>query len=319
MRASCSEIGTPRSLSAIARLDVPVDGGTLATYRIGDGSGTAEPVLAVHGITANSHAWLPVARELEGRADLLAVDLRGRAASSGLPGPYGMEAYARDLLAVLDEGKLSRAVLVGHSLGAYAVARLAADHPERVHAAVLVDGGLTSPAIEEVDPQAFLAAFLGPALARLELTFADREAYHAWWRAHPALADRDVADSDLTAYADHDLAGEPPELHSTVAKDAVRADANELFEMGKPAHRLAVPVEMLRAPRGLQNEPSPMIAPELAAAWAAGAPDQRRVTAVPDVNHYTIVMGRSGAGAVAQAIVRALQTRADDPALRSAR
>lgn len=301
-----------------ARFDIPVSGGSLALFRLGTGPGAAEPVIAVHGITANSHAWLAVDRALEGRAALLAVDLRGRGASSGLPGPYGMEAYARDLLAVLDACDLERAVLVGHSLGAYAVARLAADHPERVRAAVLVDGGLTNPAIADVDPEPFLAAFLGPALARLELTFVDREAYHAWWRAHPALAGSDVADSDLVAYADHDLGGSAPELHSTVAKDAVRADAHELFEMGKPAHRLAVPVEMLRAPRGLQDEPTPMIAPELAAAWAAEAPAQRRVTDVPDVNHYTLVMGRAGARAVAQAIVRALQTQADDPALRSA-
>jgi lipase len=306
-------------LSATARFDIPVAGGTLALFRLGTGPGTAEPVVAVHGITANSHAWLAVDRALEGRAALLAVDLRGRGASSALPGPYGMEAYARDLLAVLDACGLERAVLVGHSLGAYAVARFAADHPERVRAAVLVDGGLTSPEIENVDPEPFLAAFLGPALARLEVTFADRESYHDWWRAHPAFAQADVADADLFAYADHDLGGSMPELRSTVAKEAVRADAHELFEMGKPAHRLAVPVEMLRAPRGLQNEPAPMIAAELAAAWANEAPAQRRVTEVPDVNHYTVVMGRSGARAVAQAIVRALQTQSDDPALRSSR
>jgi pimeloyl-ACP methyl ester carboxylesterase len=220
---------------------------------------------------------------------------------------------------VLDACGLERAVLVGHSLGAYAVARLAADHPERVRAAVLVDGGLTDPAIQDVDPEPFLAAFLGPALARLELTFADPEAYHDWWRAHPALAGSDVADGDLIAYADHDLGGSAPELRSTVAKEAVRADAHELFEMGKPAHRLTVPVEMLRAPRGLQNEPTPMIPAELAAAWVDSAPDQRRVAEVPDVNHYTLVMGGSGARAVAQAIVRALQTPGGDPALRSAR
>jgi len=295
-------------LSAITRFDIPVAGGTLALFRLDDGPGTAEPVIAVHGITANSRAWLPVARALEGRAALLAVDLRGRGASSSLPPPYGMEAYARDLLAVLDACGLERAVLVGHSLGAYVVARLAADRPERVRAAVLVDGGLTSPGLEEVDPEPFLAAFLGPALARLELTFADREAYHDWWRAHPALAGSDVTNSDLIAYADHDLGGSAPELRSTVAREAVRADAHELFEMGQPAHRLTVPVEMLRAPRGLQNEPTPMIAADLAAAWAQEVPDQRRVSEVPDVNHYTIVMGRSGARAVAQAIVHALQT-----------
>jgi pimeloyl-ACP methyl ester carboxylesterase len=305
-------------LSAIARFDIPVAGGALALFRLGDGPGTAEPVVAVHGITANSHAWLAVDRALEGRAALLAVDLRGRGASSGLPGPYGMEAYARDLLAVLDAGGLERAVLVGHSLGAYAVARFAADHPGRVRAAVLVDGGLTSPALQHVDPEPFLAAFLGPALARLDLAFASPAAYHDWWRAHPAFAQADVADADLCAYADHDLGGSAPELRSTVAKEAVRTDAHELFEIGKPAHRLTVPVEMLLAPRGLQNEPTPMIAPELAAAWAAEAPSQRRVTEVPDVNHYTLVMGQSGARAVAQAIVRAAAIPAGDPPLRSA-
>jgi pimeloyl-ACP methyl ester carboxylesterase len=303
-------------LSAIARLDVPVQGGTLAAFRLSSGP---DRVVVVHGITANSRAWLAVARELEGQVELIAVDLRGRAASSSLPGPYGMEAYARDLLAVLDACGLERAVLVGHSLGAYAVARFAADHPERVRAAVLVDGGLTSPAINDIDPEALMAAVLGPALARLELTLESREAYHDWWRAHPAFAGADVLDSDLTAYADHDLGGEEPRLQSTVAKDAVRTEARELFEVGKPAQRLTVPVEMLRAPRGLQNEPTPLITPELADAWVDASPDQRRVIEVPDVNHYTLVMGQAGARAVAQAIVRALQSEASGPALRSSR
>ena len=299
------------------RVDVPVAGGTLAVFSLGDGG---ERVLAVHGITGNSRAWLAVARALDGQASLLAVDLRGRGASSALPPPYGMEAYAGDLLSVLDHLAIERAVLVGHSLGAYAVARFAADHPLRVSAVVLVDGGLTLPEIEDVDdPEAFLQAFLGPALARLELTFPDSEAYHEWWRAHPAFAGGAVASGDLISYADHDLTGDPPRLRSTVAKDCVRADASELFEMGKPAHRLTVPAEMLRAPRGLQNQPEPMIPAALAAAWVSEDPGRRLVSEVPDVNHYTIVMGAAGAGAVAQAIVRALQSPVGDPGLRSAR
>jgi lipase len=313
---SCSP---SRARPVIERRDVPVAGGALATFRLAADSGAPERVLAVHGITATSRAWLAVARALSGQVELIAVDLRGRGASSELSPPYGMEAYSRDVLAALDAYGLERAVLVGHSLGAYAVARLAADHPERIRAAVLVDGGLTSPAIENVDPEPFVTAFLGPALARLELTFPAPEAYHDWWRAHPALAGSDVAEDDLVAYADHDLGGEAPRLHSTIAKEAVRTDAHELFEIGKPALRMAVPVELLRAPRGLQNEPSPLIPADLAAAWAQAAPGQRRVVDVPDVNHYTIVMGARGAGAVAQAIVRALQSRPGDPALRSPR
>src|SRR5580704_3166134 len=139
------------------RIDIPVVGGTLASFRYGPAG--SEPVVAVHGITANSREWIAVARALEGRAALLALDLRGRAASRELPAPFGMQAYARDMLAVMDHLSLERAVLVGHSLGAYAVARFAADHPERVAAAVLVDGGLRIPGTERVEPQAFLDAF----------------------------------------------------------------------------------------------------------------------------------------------------------------
>ena len=305
-------------MSAIERTDVPVNGGTLATFGLGNAPDGADPVLAVHGITGNSRAWLTVARALEGRAALLAPDLRGRAASNHLPPPYGMEAYARDLLAVLDHFGLERAVLVGHSLGAYAVARFAADHPDRVSTAVLVDGGLTAPLPDGVDPQAVAAAVLGPALARLQERFPTREAYYDWWRAHPAFTHADVSDQDLVAYADHDLAGEPPELRSSVGEQVVRADAAELLEIGKPARALEVPAALLCAERGMVDDPNPIQPPALADAWADAAPDLRRTERVPGVNHYTLVMGAAGAGAVANAIVRALQSQSGDPGLRSA-
>jgi pimeloyl-ACP methyl ester carboxylesterase len=297
------------------RIDIPVVGGTLASFRYGPAG--SEPVVAIHGITANSRGWIAVARALDGRAALLAVDLRGRAASRELPAPFGMEAYARDMLAVVDHLSIERAVLVGHSLGAYAVARFAADHPERVAAAVLVDGGLTLPVPAEVDPQAVTAAVLGPALARLKLTFATPEAYHDWWRAHPAFAHGDVVDADLVAYAEHDLVGEPPSLRSSVSEDVVRADAGELLEIGKPAHRLAVPTILVCAERGMTDDPNPMQPPALAQAWTDEAPDTRTLERVPGVNHYTIVMGAAGAGVVANAIVRALQSPAFGPGLRS--
>jgi len=302
----------------IARAEVPVAGGTLATFRLGNAPDTAEPVLAIHGITANSREWLAVARALEGRASVLAPDLRGRAASNALPAPYGMEAYGRDMLAVLDHFRLERAVLVGHSLGGYAVARFAADHPERVRSAVLVDGGLSAPLPDGVDPQAVAAAVLGPALERLKRRFPSREAYHDWWRAHPAFANGDALDEDLVAYADHDLVGEPPELRSSVGADVVRADAAELIEIGKPAHRLEVPAELMCAERGMLDDPKPLQPPALAEPWAAAAPQMRRTVRVPGVNHYTIVMGAAGASAVAQAIVRALQSPGAERVLRSA-
>lgn len=303
-------------MSGIERTDVPVSGGTLATFRLGAAPDGADPVVAIHGITANSRAWLAVARALEGRAAVLAPDLRGRAASSQLPPPYGMEAYTRDLLAILDTFGLERALLVGHSLGGYAVARFATDHPDRVSSVLLVDGGLSAPVPPDADPQAILDAVLGPALARLKMTFESREAYHDWWRQHPAFAHADVSDEDLIAYADHDLVGEPPELRSSVLEAAIRADAAGMLEMGKPAHRLEVPAELLSAERGMVDDPHPIQPESLVQPWVQEAPESRRTSRM-GVNHYALVMGATGAGAVAEAIVHALQSRVGDPGLRS--
>jgi pimeloyl-ACP methyl ester carboxylesterase len=287
----------------ISGLDVPVDGGTLGVFRLGGDGGP--DVVCVHGITSTSRAWLAVARELDGRASVQAVDLRGRGASGGLPGPYGMAVHTADLLAVLDSLGLDRAVLVGHSLGAYVVARFAVEHPERVRALVLVDGGLAIPGSEGVDPQAFADAFLGPALARLRLRFGSLEEYCEWWRRHPALtaglADGTIDDEDLVAYADHDLVGD----HSSVSEEAVRADVHGLVDKVY-AQELAVPATMLCAPRGLLDDPHPMQPLAAAQEWVAADPARRSATLVSDVNHYTITLGRPGAGVVAGAIAAAV-------------
>jgi pimeloyl-ACP methyl ester carboxylesterase len=290
---------------AVNRLELGVLGETPAPFRLTEGRDGAPTVVAVHGITSNSRTWVAVARELDGEVELLAVDLRGRGASHDLGGPYGMAAHTRDLLSVLDGLGLERPVLAGHSLGAYIVARLAAEHPDRVGGVVLVDGGLRIPGTENVDPQAFLDAFLGPALARLRMRFESRDAYRNWWRAHPAIQNGDVADADLALYADHDLLGEEPELRSAVSEDAVRADAADLFALGEDAAALTVPAALLVAPRGLQDDPHPMQPLRLAQAWARDAPELRTATEVPDVNHYTIVLGASGSAVVARAILAA--------------
>jgi pimeloyl-ACP methyl ester carboxylesterase len=288
----------------VERLDVPVDGGTLAAWHTGAALDSGAPVvLAAHGITGNNMAWSPVRRDLGESVSLITPDLRGRGRSNDIGGPFGMAAHSDDQLAILDHLEVERAVLVGHSMGAYVMARFAADHPERVTRLVLVDGGLTDRVPDDLDVQATLDAVLGPAIARLSQTFASRDEYHDFWRQHPAFGNGDVDDDDLDAYADHDLVGDPPNMRSSVSEAAVRTDGADVLAASEPAHRLAVGTILLRAPRGLLDEPSPLIPVKLAKAWESERPDQREVVEVDDVNHYTIVMGR-GAGTVAETITR---------------
>ena len=124
----------------------------------------------------------------------------------------------------------------------------------------------------------------------------------AWRRRHPALGGDDVDAGTLRAYAEHDLVGVAPELAPSASREAIAVDAAEVAAAGADAAALRVPARLLVAPRGMLDGPDPLQPLALAQAWAAADPARRGVTLVPDVNHYTIVMGRPGAAAVADAI-----------------
>ena len=278
------------------RFDVPVAGGDLAVYRWpGDGP----VVLAAHGITSNHRSWALVAAALDGAATLVAPDLRGRGRSNELPGPYGIAQHADDLAAVLDHTGAERAVVAGHSMGGFVATAFAERHPDRARALVLVDGGPPLQIPPGIDVDDALAATLGPAMQRLDMTFADRGEYRAFWQQHPSFAD--IWSAEVDAHVQHDLIGEPPSMRSSCVKEAVRANGRELLadeQVRTAVSRVDCPVEVLWAPRGMVDDPP-------------GLYDERRLEGlraekVPDTNHYSILLGAAGAKRVAAAIKRAL-------------
>lgn len=275
-------------------IDVAVPGGRLFAVRRGSAAvpAPAAPgaaaVLLIHGITASHISWQGVAQALP-ELCTIAVDLRGRGASSALPGPYGMARHADDLIALLDAQGIERVLVAGHSMGGFVAMVLAHRYPDRVCGLVLVDGGLPLPLPEGVDPQVLLQALLGPALARLATTFTSREAYLDFWRAHPAFAGR--WSPLIEAYADYDLVGRAPQLRSRVSAEAVRGDNTDLLtgsDLLEAVERLAHPAMLLQAPRGLQDEPSPLYPQPLVDSWLARLP-LLSARVVEDVNHYTIL------------------------------
>jgi pimeloyl-ACP methyl ester carboxylesterase len=215
-----------------------------------------------------------------------------------------MRAHADDLVAVLDHLGVHRAVLAGHSMGAYVATTAAANHRDRWSHVVLVDGGVALPLPPAVDPDAMLAGVLGPALTRLDMTFADRDAYHAFWRQHPALAEPGAWNEDTEAWLDHDLVATEGGLRSSAAIDAVRFDGRELLvdrDVRHAFHELTQPTVLLRAPRGLLNQVPPLLPDELIDPLRSRWPIRLEML-VEDTNHYSIVLAARGARVVARHI-----------------
>jgi lipase len=286
-----------------AEYAVPVAGGTLHVAGAGaDPRGARAVVVAIHGIASAHVAWRAVARSLHGQEGIavLAPDLRGRGRSAALPVHDAFSAHAEDIVAVLDALGVEKALLAGHSMGAYVAAGVAAEHPERVSDLLLVDGGLPLPVKEGTDPQEVLDQLVGPAVARLRMTFGSPEEYVAFWRKHPAFQDWT---EDIEAFARYDLAGD----RSAVSETAVRNDFEAML-LDEPtrtaAARASVPTRVLRAPRGLLDDNRVMVPDEALVALVRERPDVR-AELVPGVNHYTIVMG-AGAPRVAATIAAML-------------
>jgi pimeloyl-ACP methyl ester carboxylesterase len=121
----------------VAKLSIEAGEVTLA----GEEDGEGVPVVLLHGLTATRRYVVMGSRWLERNGHrVITYDARGHGESTPAPDPdaYDYDDLVTDLVAVLDDRGLERAVIVGASMGAHTAARLAIDAPERVAALVIV-------------------------------------------------------------------------------------------------------------------------------------------------------------------------------------
>jgi pimeloyl-ACP methyl ester carboxylesterase len=102
------------------------------------------PVICIHGLTRNSRDFEEVAPWIAARGRrVLALDVRGRGRSDRDPNPmsYQIPVYAGDVVSLLMQAGIGRAVFVGTSMGGLITMALAATNPLAVAGAVLNDVG----------------------------------------------------------------------------------------------------------------------------------------------------------------------------------
>jgi 3-oxoadipate enol-lactonase len=81
--------------------------------------GTGSPVVLLHPFPVHHEFWLPAARALSSRYQLILADLRGHGESGVGEGPATMEKHAGDLARILDHAGVGRVPLAGVSIGGY--------------------------------------------------------------------------------------------------------------------------------------------------------------------------------------------------------
>jgi 3-oxoadipate enol-lactonase len=105
-----------------------------ARYEVGRG----DPVVLVHGLADDHRAWRRVVAPLMLTRRVVLYDLRGHGGSPLGDADGSLAQLGADLVEVLDDAGLDRAVVAGFSLGGTIAMRAAIDAPDRVAALALV-------------------------------------------------------------------------------------------------------------------------------------------------------------------------------------
>ena len=139
------------SLRSTVHVDAPLNQ-TVSIVRSPETTGV--PVIYVHGTPGSLEGWSDYVQEPLPGTQSIALDRPGFGDSQPDQAVTSLTQQAAAVAALLPaDGR--PAVLVGHSLGGAVVAKVAAEHPQRVRALVLLASAL-DPAQEKINPLQYL-------------------------------------------------------------------------------------------------------------------------------------------------------------------
>jgi pimeloyl-ACP methyl ester carboxylesterase len=264
-----------------------------------DHAGPEPTLVLAPGLTANAHSFDGlVGAGIAQVAHVLALDLRGRGESEQPETGYTMEDHGRDVLGLLDALGLERVVMGGHSFGGLLTYWLAANHPERIEACIVLD----APA--QVDPG--VVEQIRPSLARLGLVYSSWDEYLAFAKALPFFDDGDWS-PEIERYFRADVEVRPDgTLQARSKPEHIQAAVEGTLQVDWPATvaRVTQPTLLARAPGGLGPAGSPpLVSRENAEQTVALLSHGELVDGIG--NHYTLMFG-DGARMLTEHVARFL-------------
>jgi len=254
-----------RPLDAARRTVALPDGITLGYVQLGDPRGV--PVVLIHGYTDSDLDWAPLVPHLSQHFRLVIVDLRGHGVSSKPDCCYTRLDFAYDVKLLLDALGISRADIVGHSLGSIVAQTFAEFWPQRTLRVVLISStGGPPPGSRPRRPQFDYAA----AIRRLKEPIDPDSPFMKEWWASPKPVDpqfmrrqrRNAAAIPLQVWlavldqglATTDLQATLPRLKAPCL--LIWGEADPIFgEQARATLRAALPNAQVKIYKGLGHNP----------------------------------------------------------------
>ena len=244
----------------------------------------AGPILCVHGITANCRCWDVLAQALTPDYRVIAMDLRGRGQSEKPSTGYSLDYHLRDINSLLDDLQLERAVIMGHSLGAFIALAFAAQYPERTDRLILVDGA------GDLSTDQMNKVFVGikPALDRLGQIFPSADAYLDKMKQAPYLHPWTSA---VETYCRYEIEAVDGGVRTNIDPAHIQEEAANFRKVNCASlyAGLRCKVLILRAPNGLLSQDDLLLPEDVVNKMTDEIPDARRFD-VAGTNHYGILM-----------------------------
>src|SRR6478752_7096786 len=104
-------------------------------------AGAGEALLLIHGMAGSSATWRAVLPQLSKKYRVVAPDLFGHGESAKPRGDYSLGAFAVSLRDLLDELGITRATVVGQSLGGGVAMQFVYQHPDYCRRLILMNSG----------------------------------------------------------------------------------------------------------------------------------------------------------------------------------
>jgi pimeloyl-ACP methyl ester carboxylesterase len=267
-----------------------------------DYSGPAEkpPVLCLHGLTRNTRDFEDVAARLAGEWRVVVPDFRGRGLSDYDPvaARYVPPTYASDILQLLDQLEIERAVFIGTSLGGLVTMAVGTVAPQRIAGVVLNDVG------PRLDPRG---------LERIRSYVGQPALFANWDEAAEAIADRHrgafpgYRKADWVRFASRVCREIPSGIildYDLAIGRAFNPDGPVAVVDGWPYFRSLRHVPLLV----VRGEHSDLLAHADAEAMVKEHPDAQLVT-VPGVGHAPDLSEPEATGAVDRLLKRVLEAQ----------